>query len=579
MKKGLLLFAAVSMLAAFTACGSSENPDQKETQAEYGMPQENTESAAHENGNENGTFTEAENSNSEAGSLEAENQEAENPEDNEALAAYEYETDVIRYREPILGKFTFRKDVKKTETDYAVYYFEASIGEQERQACIAATERALSCIDGVVPKIEAVVLMPENYDGVSVSDHRLYTSLKPEEFTEFLAECLLAAYGEWGNYGFAYGYADYLCRKAGMHDVEAASYDRADGGFLPMSSPEPYDLNLLCFDERFVSPEDAEAARNNACCFVNEYLSAHSEEEFLKLLSDSGTAEGVGRANEALGAFYAENGADCSLTEIRYRYGGVTFDYAACCEYARFYLEKDWQEMHWEASEKISENFLHEDYAEVKAFYECNARQMGQYQEFFGFAGYNNDLPITLTNDFDMPLTMSGIYYPDSHSIYVRSVLPLMHEYIHSVMFGNFNWESLWKREGSARYFSYKYDDYFYQFYDDLVKYYEDDAEPAREVFSAIGSFFGRTPDIKTDFRVFDDMSAYIYGWCTDPDMSYEAASSFVGYLVDQYGEKAVIEYICSEDEYNAQWGKSYEELVQDWNEYIEENYSWYERK
>ncbi len=518
MRKGALLFAVVSMLAVFTACGSNENPDQKETQA-----------------------------------------------------AYEYETDIIRYGEAA-GAFTFRKDVERTQTDCAVYYFEASISEQERQECIAATDRALSCIDGTLPEVEIAVFTSETLDGTAVSDNRLYTAVQPWDSAEYLAGVLLAAYSEWGNYGLAYGYANHLRGEAGL------DYREADG-FWPMSSPEPYDLNLLCFDERFVSPEDAEAARNDACYFVNEYLSAHSEEEFLKLLSDSGTAEGVGRANEELGAFYAENGADCSLTEIRYRYGGVTYDYAAACEYARFYLEKDWQEMHWEASEKISENFLHEDYAEVKAFYECNARQMGQYQEFFDFAGYNNDLPITLTNDFDMPLTMSGIYYPDSHSIYVRSVLPLMHEYIHSVMFGNFNWESLWKREGSARYFSYKYDDYFYQFYDDLVKYYEDDAEPAREVFSAIGSFFGRTPDIKTDFRVFDDMSAYIYGWCADPDMSYEAASSFVGYLVDQYGEKAVIEYICSEDEYNAQWGKSYEELVQDWNEYIEENYSWYERK
>ncbi len=573
MKKGLLLFAAVSMLAAFTACGSNENPDQKETQAEYGMPQENTESAAHENGNENGTFTEAENSNSEAGSLEAENQEAENPEDNEALAAYEYETDVIRYREPILGKFTFRKDVKKTETDYAVYYFEASIGEQERQACIAATERALSCIDGVVPKIEAVVLMPENYDGVSVSDHRLYTSLKPEEFTEFLAECLLAAYGEWGNYGFAYGYADYLCRKAGMHDVEAASYDRADGGFLPMSSPEPYDLNLLCFDERFVSPEDAEAARNNACCFVNEYLSAHSEEEFLKLLSDSGTAEGVGRANEALGAFYAENGVDCSLTEIRYRYGGVTFDYAACCEYARFYLEKDWQDANWETNPMVSEHFLHENYGEVKAFFECNVRQMGQYQEFFGFDSYDNNLPIFFSNDTS--LLDTSFYQVGNHAIYLKGVVSLMHEYIHALMRGHDNWENLWTSEGVARNYDCLYNAYAY----DLWNYgYNNFSET--DISQEIGAYIehiGRPIDIRTDSRDFGDFLTCACGW-DDPNLTYWSGASFVAYLVDCYGLEEVLQYIETNIEFNAQWGKSYEELVQDWNEYIEENYSWYDR-
>lgn len=279
-------------------------------------------------------------------------------------------------------------------------------------------------------------------------------------------------------------------------------------------------------------------------------------------------------ANEELEAFYAANGAECSLTEIRYQYGGVTFDYAAACEYAVFYIDKDWQEAYWRANAKISENFLHEDYTEVKALYECNARQMGQYQEFFGFDSYYNDLLVIVTNDLSMPPTINGIYYPDRHSIYLRAVMSLMHEYIHSIMFGRCNFEIHWKREGSARYFSGRFNDYFYDFYDGIGEYYEND-DHAQEVFASLGSLLGRAPDIKTDYQAIVDMSAYIYG-DTDPNMSYDAASSFVGYLVDQYGERAVIEYICSDGEYHAEWGKSYEELVQDWNEYINENYSWY---
>ncbi len=68
----------------------------------------------------------------------------------------------------------------------------------------------------------------------------------------------------------------------------------------------------------------------------------------------------------------------------------------------------------------------------------------------------------------------------------------------------------------------------------------------------------------------------------TDPNLvtdQYLPNSSFVGYLVDQYGEEATIQYVCSDEEYNAEWGKSYEDLAQDWNRYIEENYSQYSRK
>ena len=541
MKRTIQLFGLAVMLMVLTACGSNENREESPVQAENGVPEEEAEPAAHENAGE-----------------------------GVASEIYEYETDIIRYGEPILGKFTFRKDVKKTETDHAVYYFETSINEQERQACIAETERALTCIDGVMPKIEIVVLLPESCDGIFVEDHRLYTSLRSEDFTEFLAGILLAAYSEWGNYGLAYGHANYLCREAG------GAYREADS-LIPMGEPELYDLNLLCFDEKFVSLQDVEASKNNACYFVNAYLSAHSEAELLELLSDSGTAEGVRKVNEELEAFYTANGAECSLTEIRYRYGGVTFDYAAACEYASFYIDKGWKDAYWEINTEALENFLHEVYSEIRAFYECNARQMGQYQEFFGFDGYHNDLLVILTNSTSISAT--SFYSPNRHTIYLESIFALSHEYIHSIMFGRCNFEIHWKREGSARYFERQYNDYYYDFYDCIAGAYykERQNDIYTQRFLSVLDVLGRPIDTinpKEDYRMIEDIWVYVYGY-TDPNESYESGSDFIGYLADQYGERAVIEYICSDDEYHAEWGKSYEELVQDWNDYINENYSW----
>lgn len=37
-------------------------------------------------------------------------------------------------------------------------------------------------------------------------------------------------------------------------------------------------------------------------------------------------------------------------------------------------------------------------------------------------------------------------------------------------------------------------------------------------------------------------------------------------------------DYICSSDKYNEEWNKSYDELVQEWNQYIETHYSQYSR-
>ncbi len=578
MKNRLHLLTISVIMIVLAACGS--NQDQKESGVQAGQMEP------------------------EYGAMEG--TDSETAENGETAFSAEpvYEADILRYSEPS-GTFSFRKDVEKTQTDYAAYYFESFISEKERRACIAATERMLSGIRTTVPEIEIVVLSPESYDGILISGNRLYTPVQAWDSADYLAKVLLAGYGEWSNYGLAYGYADYLYGKAGvgevgishnnrerasddgsempddreeaLSDIEPVSDDRESHGFLPTSASEVYDLTLLCFDERFVAAQDVEAAKNNACLFVEEYLSSHSEEELLELLSASGTAEGLERVNGVLEEFYVENGVDCTLTRIRYQYGGVTFDYAVACEYARFYIDKDWQEQYWEANPMITENFLHENYGEVRQFFECNAKQMGQYQEFFDFAKYHNELIIFFTNKWNNPSKYNGIYYPDSHTIYLRAVMSLMHEYIHSVTYGNIDWRWLWKREGCARYFSYKYDAYYCEFYEGLLKYYGDD-EHAQEVFDSLGSYLGRMPDARTDMQAIVDISVYIWG-ATDPDMSYDAASSFIGYLVDQYGEREVIQYICSDNLYNEEWGKSYEELVQDWNEYLEENYSWYERK
>lgn len=72
-----------------------------------------------------------------------------------------------------------------------------------------------------------------------------------------------------------------------------------------------------------------------------------------------------------------------------------------------------------------------------------------------------------------------------------------------------------------------------------------------------------------------NDFLVRAYEW-SDPNLTYESGASFVAYLVECYGLEDVIQYIGSDIQFNAKWGKSYKELVQDWNDYIEQNYSWY---
>ncbi len=571
MKRRLFLCSVVMTAILLTACGADESRDKQA--AEYQMPEEDAESA-----------------------------EQRNVEEVETTAVYEYEPEVMRYSESS-GDFSFRKDMEVTRTDYAAYYFDAAIDTAERNACIAATERMLFGIGATVPEIEIVVLSPESYDGILISGNRLYTPVQAWDSADYLAKVLLAGYGEWSNYGLAYGYADFLYRKAEvgevginhnnrerasddgsempddreetLNDIEPVSDDRENHSFVPASAPEVYDLTLLCFDERFVSAQDVEAAKNNACLFVEEYLSSHSEEDFQELLSASGTAEGLERVNGVLEEFYEENGVDCTLTKFRYQYGGVTLDYAAACEYARFYIDRDWQDALWEDNPMVSENFLHENYGEVRQFFECNVRQMEQYRELFDLDHYNNETTVIFPDDTSS-LRVS-YFHRESRKIYLTSVVSLMHEYIHSLMDGHDDPEHLWTYEGFARNYDCLYNDYAYDCWNySYNNFTEIHGSHETGVFlDAYIEHIGRPIDIKNDHRDFGDFLAYAYEW-KDPDLNYSSGASFVAYLVDCYGLQEVIEYIGADKKYNAEWDKSYEELVQEWLEYLGKKYAWY---
>lgn len=572
-KRKFLLAVAISAMLA--ACGAdngqedstlrpgieSAEKEPEESHLEAELPEDETATA------KDGADSEPELPENET-EIEESNLESTAGSEDAVLTERIYEADIIYYDEASDG-LHLRKDVEKTQTDYAVYYFELPIEAQERDACITATDRMLSCIDGELPDIEIAVLQQESYDGISISGNRLYLPPQSWDSADYLAKVLLAGCGGWGNYGMAYGYADYLCKTAEAENGKAHPGRQETDCFEALSTPEFYDMNLLCFDEKFVSPQDVEAAKNNACLFVNDYLSGHSEDELMELLRASGTTEGIVRANEVLEEFYAENGAECSLTEMRYQPGGAKAEYAAACEYACFYIYKDWQDRLWEINPMVSENFLHDNYTEIRAFFECNVSQMRQYQDFFCFDSYNNDLLIYLKNH--KVASATSYYMEPAHAIYLENVDALMHEYIHSLMYGINAWGTKWKTEGFATYFSYKYNLYMYDCWNNIWYNSADSAKYIQEYINTIG----KPIDIKTNFREMDDIIVYASGE-TGPNDSYQSGSSFIGWLADQYGEAAVITYICSDNEYNTEWDKSYDELVREWRKYIIDNYSQY---
>lgn len=465
-----------------------------------------------------------------------------------------YLSSYVTYSEPI-DKYSFRVNMDFTETNSAKYYFESNIENNEREACIEATEKALSnqASTGVTPEI--YVFSQDRYNYKYINDHKLYCSIQNWKSVEYITDVLIATYGESAHYGTAFGYANYLAKS-----YEWNSYN---GKFSNPSVIDILDLNYMCFDEDFATQNDVAIAKEISCNFVDSYIKQHVEKEVQQLLSSHA------KATNALFSYYVNNGLTYTPSHLQYGYGGKSYDYIVYSDYATFYISNDWVDTNAEYNPLISEGFLHSNYADAKAFFETNIFQMKQYQELFNLDDYNNDLDIVFTK----PLSASrySFYQSVNHRIYVYNVDSLMHEYIHALTMPTTSMSS-WQVEGFARYFSYYYDFYGMAFLNQ--DYNNTPNTSATKWVHEYLATINRPIDMAIDYRELENIAVYSRSY-TNPNKNYIAGSSFVQYLVKQYGEEAVINSIYGD---GTPLPKTYTELVKEWNEFIESNYEKYSK-
>lgn len=469
---------------------------------------------------------------------------------------YEYTLREVRYSEE-RAQYSFRMDMETTETEYASYFFAPTVEQAERSACIQATDQILSALQesGAVP--EFYVFTAERYDSVWISEHKLYQTARAWQSADYAADVLMTVYGGFSHYGLAYGYGAFLRGEQSQAELNLTDLEDSDA----------LDLSLLCFDVAFVSEEECAAAQAVACDFVKTYIAEQGEAPLRELLSQSDTADGTENVCKALELYYQGRGLHYTPSAVRYGYGGISFDYTVLSEYGTFYLGKDWNDYNAADNPLVYENFLHERYADTKHFYETNLKQMAQYRELFSVGDDQDDLSIIFLHSRSLPQT--SFYQSGTHRIYVQNVDSLMHEYIHALTQPRTSMSN-WETEGFARYFSYRYDEYGIAFLNQDYNNVSDSAATSyvREYLSNIG----RDIDMAVDYGELENIAVWSRSY-TDPNASYVAGSSFVQYLVGEFGEQAVIDAIYGS---GTPLPRTYNELVGEWNAYIENTYQSY---
>lgn len=456
-----------------------------------------------------------------------------------------------------------------------LYGFMPEISAEERIGCIEATEVMLGRI-GFDGNLSIYVYTSEACNDSFYIDEKdkgntLLVYETDWQSPEYVAGLLLATCGRYSNYGINYGYADYLCENVWKNkSVNTTSELNAEYN--------GYDLNLLCFDEDFVTVDEIKEAKEIAEAFTRDYIDKNGEASLRELLKKSGQPGTCGEFNDELGKWYNDNGFEPnnSLSEVLYTYGGYSYQYIVYNRYAVFYMTRDWQDAVYEENPLLTADFLHNNYEETKKFYEINTEQMKQYKELFDLESDVMDVPVLFKNGKNSSTTGNGVGNGKKCDIYLTTVNSLMHEYIHALCLPTSPSNNVrWTIEGWARAFDMRFNYYSYDFL--TMDYNKAATDNDKHILREYIEKIGRPIDMKTDYRDVDNLRVY-EAEMYDPDYSYESGASFVYYLCDTYGERKVIDYVCVNHDLTTVTDKTYEELVEDWKNDMEERYSVYQK-
>ena len=456
--------------------------------------------------------------------------------------------------DPVGSPYALNKDMDVAEQNGIRFAFEPSIPSEERAQCIRVTEAVLARLN-VNKSLQLAVYTPATYGSTFINGDIIYTSLQEWKSPEFVVTLLYGLVGEYSHYGSLYGYANYLCQELFDTPMKTlASNQYYDG------SPDPLDLNLLCFHPDFTTEIGIRSAKLLANTFVSSYIQTNGEVAFCELLKKSGDPATVSELVQALSGFYADRGINHTPSQLLFRQGGKGYAYIAKGEYATFYVEKNWVDTTAGKIPLCYDGFLRQNYPEVKQYFTTVLGEMAQYQALFSLDSYNNDLDIYYTNSSNR----AG-YYPEYHAFRLPSINSFSMLYVGSLV-GSIVPQENWAIDGTLAYFSY-----YYNHYGNTARnYYASNVSDAtsQQHYRNFSQWLGRNIDIFTDYTDFSHHYAYHNG-CTNPNNG--GSDSFIAYLIHRFGEKEVIDILCKTHSFG---DCSFDQLVADWLVFLKENYS-----
>ncbi len=525
-KKKLLIFAIViaviSVMISFAACDKGNDNDS------------NTQGGGNtENGNNSG--------------------------ENVYQSKYDYDGETMFYAE----ESTFQTYGEGVEVNGVKYLFEHTIKEEKRDRYVDLTADILNAA-GYEGAMTINVYDDAFGDNYYVKDKEIYACATDPASADYAALLIMSIYGRYCNYGMAYGYADYILNKAGLAESSSAQ--------TPELKDALYDMNALCFNGKYTDEEDIVDLKIFAPVIVKSYIDKSGEDAFEALLTRTGNDLDVPDAASALEEFYDVCGFDRQSVKVLYTFGGKSNEFIARTEFAEFFINDGWTDIAQTPMYEgnyVDPEFMHRDYCEVREFFNTVTEEMRSYQQFFALEEYDNSLEVVF---YEGSTKGNVSYYAHGngmHRIYLKTIMSLMHEYIHSLTM-RYCKEELWAYEGLANKYSILYNSYALPFWN-YERNNPDPDSPSYDYYFIYLDYIGRDIDLLIDDAALMDLYVYHYD-AYDLNYAYDTATSFINYIERVYGKEKSIKY-CFKGEYDEGIeGKTHEELIAEWKAYVQES-------
>ncbi len=393
--------------------------------------------------------------------------------------------------------------------------------------------------------------------------------LNASEFYEnnnFLCFTLLKSYGTRSNYGLVYGYSQYLLNISNTISSQEVHELTENKEYI-------FDLTWPLFLSEYVSIEVIEASKSIATMFVGDLISTQGNDVFITLLQESSTFSEFFDTNLSvyLKQWLLAQGIDYEFTRtnVIIRYSKVSSQYPVMAETVRtkYYFSQGYI-----GTGIYGVTLL--DYVEVKDYISTLESEMSEVRTFV-----NNDLSVETYGKIpiyhnlrDMESdSFGGIYIGSKeHSeIIVYSIGATLHEYVHYATIGTIYSDisaetKAYLSEGIAVYITSLYDKYWIDTsYSEYQICLETDPDNLK---TFITNFEGYLERNSLDFNMLDYIDCYAYTFGKESTYpNYITSTSFIRYLLDNYGDELFWDYFGDVDTFVNIYGQNHSTVMDEW--------------